>query len=74
MRISITRQQRTNAFYIQSPRLQNAVPIWLSEELTVYSPVAILIALVHAGPHTAFGRDSEVWVRSSQRLANAVLR
>jgi len=30
---SFTKQQRTNAFYIQSPRLQNDVAICISENV-----------------------------------------
>jgi hypothetical protein len=35
MRTSITMWQRTNAFYIQSPRLQTALPVSVSENLEV---------------------------------------
>ena len=31
----VTTQQRTNAFYIQSPRLQNAVPVKPPENLVL---------------------------------------
>ena len=36
--ILITMQRQTNAFYIQSPRLQNTVPISVSENLAARTP------------------------------------
>ena len=36
--ICITKKQRTNAFYIQSPRLQSVLPITIVEIITLLTP------------------------------------
>jgi len=45
--IRVTMRQLTNAFYIQSPRLQNAVPIFVSEKLAMRIRLVLRWTPVH---------------------------
>jgi len=53
--------QRTNSFYIQSPRLQTAVPISVVENLSVRRLLGLSFMSVHVDLDNLFGPDS--WVK-----------
>jgi len=56
--------RRTNAFYIQSPRLQNAFPVLISENHVVRMRAILPEVSVHVNSATVFGPDSLVSNRS----------